>query len=340
MSTVDTDSSAATASASGTSDSAAPSASPASSSRSLSAPQAPSQPRQQPEVAERSVSSITFRLPQYWPGDPQLWFAQAEAHFANHRITNPRVKYNVVVSSLAPEYATEIRDLLIAPADEPYKVLKEALTARTQKSDQARLRELLSTADVGDRKPTRVLRRMQQLLGTKNLDATILRELFVQRLPSTVQLILAATPASLSLDELASLADKVVESTAGSASAVHAIAPVDTHTSSRASTYNQGGAERTSSVDRAELTQLRHEVEKLSTVVYSLTSDDTGAPRGRPRQRSATPTSRSRSRGSESRTRDPDGEVCWYHRTYGDKAKKCRQPCSHMSQSGNGKAGH
>lgn len=33
------------------------------------------------------------------------------------------------------------------------------------------------------------------------------------------------------------------------------------------------------------------------------------------------PRSRSRSREAES------SEVCWYHRKYGDKAKKCRQPC-------------
>ena len=101
--------------------------------------------------------------------------------------------------------------LLAPPAEEPYQVLKEALTARTQKSDQARLRELLSTADIGDSRPGRVLRRMQQLLGSKSLDPTILRELFVQRLPVTmvtVRLILAATPANLSLDDLAALADK------------------------------------------------------------------------------------------------------------------------------------
>ncbi|XP_065177094.1 uncharacterized protein LOC135806829 [Sycon ciliatum] len=130
-------------------------------------------------------------------------FAQAEAHFANHRITNPRAKYNVVVSSLAPEYAAEIRDLLLAPpAEEPYQVLKEALTTRTQKSDQARLRELLSTADIGDRgQPTKSRPpRSDACNSFWAVDPTVLRELFVQRLPVTVRLILAATPASLSLD--------------------------------------------------------------------------------------------------------------------------------------------
>ena len=94
----------------------------------------------------------------------------------------PKPRYNVVVSSLAPEFATEIRDLLISPpADDPYQKLRDALIARTQKSEQARLRELLDTADIGNRQPSRVLRRMQQLLGGKSLDNSLLREMFVQR---------------------------------------------------------------------------------------------------------------------------------------------------------------
>lgn len=54
---------------------------------------------------------------------------------------------------------------------------------------------------------------MQQLLGDRAsvADSTFLRELFLQRLPSNVRMVLAATSPTTTLDEIAELADKIVE---------------------------------------------------------------------------------------------------------------------------------
>ena len=54
---------------------------------------------------------------------------------------------------------------------------------------------------------------MQQLLGDRVgvADSTFLRELFLQRLPSEVRMVLASTSATTSLEELAELADKIAE---------------------------------------------------------------------------------------------------------------------------------
>lgn len=54
---------------------------------------------------------------------------------------------------------------------------------------------------------------MQQLLGDRasTTDSTFLRELFLQRLPSNVRMVLASASATATLEELAELADKVVE---------------------------------------------------------------------------------------------------------------------------------
>ena len=115
-----------------------------------------------------SLAKVRLKLLPYWPSDPQLWFVQAEAQFANNNITSPKGRYNVVVASLAPEFAAKIRDLLISPPQhDPYNTLKAALIQRTHKSEQARLRELLSTADVGDRQPSIVnfYHRFQQNLA-------------------------------------------------------------------------------------------------------------------------------------------------------------------------------
>ena len=69
---------------------------------------------------------------------------------------------------LSPEYAQEVRDLILNPPDvTPHAKLKEALVSRTTASEQRRLQQLFSTEELGDRKPSQLLRRIYQLLGDK-----------------------------------------------------------------------------------------------------------------------------------------------------------------------------
>ena len=94
--------------------------------------------RTPPTTADISVANL--RLPPFWPADPQLWFAQVEAQFACRRITSQLSKFGCVVSSLSPEFAAEVRDLLLSPpAENPYSVLKAQLTKHTTLSEQRKL---------------------------------------------------------------------------------------------------------------------------------------------------------------------------------------------------------
>ncbi len=66
--------------------------------------------------------------------------------------------------------------ILRPPSDDPYQALKEQLTKRTALSEQRRLQQLFTEEELGDRKPTQLLRRMQQLLGDRpGLDTSFLR---------------------------------------------------------------------------------------------------------------------------------------------------------------------
>ena len=133
-----------------------------------------------------------------------------EATFTTRRITAQRTKFDHVITSLSPEVATEVRDLILKPPEaEPYNVLVKWAAA----FEQRRLQQLLNTEELGDRKPTQLLRRMQQLLGDRTgaVEGTFLRELFLQRLPPNVRMVLASTSSTFSLNKLAELADKVTE---------------------------------------------------------------------------------------------------------------------------------
>ncbi|KAM7313483.1 uncharacterized protein ISCGN_003345 [Ixodes scapularis] len=165
------------------------------------------------EPATGGLSALHLRLPQFWPADPQIWFAQVESQFATARITSQVQRFHHIIAALPPNIAAEIRDLVLTPpADSPYDTLKAELIRRTTSSEQRRLQQLLTSEELGDRKPTQLLRRLQQLLGEKapTFDVALLRELFLQRLPTGVRMVLAAA-SGLNLEDLAKLVDSVME---------------------------------------------------------------------------------------------------------------------------------
>ena len=156
---------------------------------------------------------VNLRLPPFWPADPELWFAQVEAQFACRRIISQRSKFDSIVSSLSPEFAAEVRDLLLSPpAENPYSMLKAQLTKRTTLSEQRKLQQLFTGEELGDCKPTQLLRRMQHLQGDRpGFDVSFLHELFLQRLPPNVYMVLASSPEGTTSDQLAEMAYKVME---------------------------------------------------------------------------------------------------------------------------------
>ena len=135
------------------------------------------------------VAAVTLKLPPFWPGDPQVWFAQVEAQFATRArcsVASQKTRFDYIVASLSPEFDMEVRDLDIKPpAKTPYDNLKEHPIRRTAASEQRRLQQLFNTEELGDGRPSQPLRRMQQLLGDKAgvTNASFIRELFLQRLP-------------------------------------------------------------------------------------------------------------------------------------------------------------
>ncbi|CAN7996439.1 unnamed protein product [Ixodes pacificus] len=255
------------------------------------------------------VAAATLKLPDFWMTDSELWFLHIEATFRRKRITSQSTMFDYVVAALPQAATALVRDILRTPsADLSYDRLKTELIRRTTASEQQRLQQLLTSAELGDRKPSELLLRMRQLLGDKaeNLDRSIFRELFLQRLPQDVRMVLT-TADSCSLESLARMADKMMEVRSPGISAVY---PNSSQTRPQLRPQSED--------DR--ISQLCLKVDQLADELASLRSAQQQTLRGRSPQRGFTRFSRPRS-SSAPRT-------CWYHAKFGMQAQKCHPPCS------------
>ena len=144
---------------------------------------------------------------------------------------------------------------------------------------------------------------MEQLLGDKasTIDSSFIRELFLQRLPGNVRMVLASTGTGKNVNELATLADQIMDVATPSISAV--------------ASFSQ---------PNNEVSNLRTEVEELRKLVERLVNKP---PRYRSSSRPRTPHPRSPS-PAPLQPSAVQTDVCWYHQRYGSEARKCRSPCT------------
>ena len=76
-------------------------------------------------------------------------------------ITNQGICFDYMVATLAPEFATEVQDLLLAPLDtDPYNVLKAQLIQRIPALEQRCLQQLFTVEEFEDKKPSQLLHQM------------------------------------------------------------------------------------------------------------------------------------------------------------------------------------
>ena len=151
--------------------------------------------------------------------------------------------------------------------------------------------------------PSQLLRHMQQLVGTSTLDEALLKELFMNRLPAEVKLVLAAAPHDMSLESPAAMANRVVKATGTS---VHAVDQASTPTTTSHAALEQ---------------------EKVASLALAAEKLAKEAHHGRGRSRHLT-------RGRSTTPALESSELCYYHQKFGDAAYACRSPCSKQGNSG------
>ena len=154
---------------------------------------------------------VSLRIPPFWKVNPHLWFCQVEAQFAMNSIVAEKRKYHAVVASIESEILSQVSDVILNPPEtEEYTTLKRCLLERFADSEEQRLKRLITDLDLGDKRPSHLLREMKELAGP-HVNEGMVKSLWLQRLPQQAQAILSCS--SEGLDKLSTLADKISEVT-------------------------------------------------------------------------------------------------------------------------------
>jgi len=260
----------------------------------------------QPEPANLAVEKVEVHLPSFSTIDPELFFARAEISFSAAGVTSDATKFIHACQALDNKSAEVVRDIFMKPpTQDRYQFLKTELIRRLASSQEQRMRQLLETEEIGDRKPSQFLRHLRHLAGN-NASDEMLRMLWMGRLPHETQVALA-TQIHTPLDDLAKLADIITDMIPQRP----VISPIDNRT-----------------LDA----MLEEKIARLTTLLeekLAATSRQREPSRRRDeRSRGRNPErARSSSRSRQKGKRNSDG-LCFYHSRFGERARKCQTPCS------------
>lgn len=247
-------------------------------------------------IPNQAVNRIQVKIPPFWKQNPELWFKQLEAQFTNSNIVNELTKFNHIVGVIDTDILDHVSDIVLTPpAIGQYEAIKQRLIKAFTASEFKKLQSLLTELTLGDLKPSDLLRKMRDLSCNKVGDE-LLKTLWIQRLPSTIQTVISTMPDDLT--QLSTLADTMFE--VAEASKIQAI------------TTSQP----------EPLSDLVSIVHKLDGKIESLKRSFRGpgkSSRQKARSRSPTPVKTS------SVAKDT---ICYYHKHFGQKANKCKHPCN------------
>ena len=172
----------------------------------------------------------TLRLPVFSSSEPELWLLQVQFAFEAAGIDTDLTRFRILAANLPTEVARDVKDQLTASAPS-YANLTKALKDRIAESRAERLQKLLQHQQLGDQKPSQLLRRMRAELGPDgDKDDGILRQLFMNRLSPVTRAALAILPDNEPLEKVATAADRFLQAKSdGEGTSLAALTPPPAH---------------------------------------------------------------------------------------------------------------
>ncbi|XP_073951842.1 uncharacterized protein [Choristoneura fumiferana] len=266
------------------------------------------------EKSEVMAVAVSSRIPEFWVDQPRVWFIRTEAVLTPQKMSDES-KFDMVVSKLPKEVIVQITDFLIKPPDTgKFEALKATLLTLLEDTKDRQIERMMVEMELGDQKASQLLRRMRDLGRDKFPEDTI-RVLWQRLLPATVRAVLSATQTK-NLDDLAVIADNVLEATrAGQIAAV-----------AQAAESTAGGASTSRTTAPTDAERIFDEIAKLSVRLRNVEKPKPWVRTARGGQ--GPRLQRFEERPRARRTPNDPGWLCFYHFRFRERAAKCVQPCS------------
>ena len=301
---------------------------------------------------KRATNLPKFRIATFYASHVELWFNQIETQFALHQIDDDDERYSLTCAALSGEIASDVRDVLLQPfRSNKYDSLKAILIERRGLTTPARVNKVISGEKIGSDIPSRFLRRLQKTagFGTKAVvGKAVIRQAFIRQMPASIRAHLATQPDSASLESLAVLADRALAAEQDVEESKPGVAEIKVDETSKLVGL---------------LEDLSKRIKKLETVTTAERKRNKG--RGRANNYAHAPAFAPNVQASgfisnqHSQYRDvkynvrpfapppqapqnnvaqptdtATAQVCYYHHTYGEKARLCSEPCSYYVSLG------
>lgn len=261
---------------------------------------------QQENSEQISVTKIGLKIPPIWKSHIALWVKQCEVAFEVSNIVKDETKFAHLIANIDSETLTHVSDIVLnPPAQDKFLALKNRLISEFQDSESQQIKKLLSEIQLGDKKPTLLLRQMRDL-ATDKVSEDFLKNIWLQRLPTNIQAILSTSNEKLT--QLAELADKI-----------HEINPAY-----QSNVYATSHSHQQNTDIFSAINALNKQIEDLTKQVGRLSRD----------QNQKSPGFRARSKSRERNFQDKNkSDICYFHRRFKDEARKCVAPCNFLEKN-------
>lgn len=233
------------------------------------------------------INANSQRLPSFYIDDPETWFLQADAIFKAERIISQNTRFYKVFGQLPQQIVTQIADLAETPGDAPYDALKKRLIEIFGATRSQKIQETLDHTQLGDQRPSQVLRKMKVQLGS-SVTEEILQVLWTRTLPLRVQAIIVAFDKE-NLERKAEIADQVINISEQST-----ISPINNEPQNMVQDLQEQVERLTKKLDRLQSSKEYNHQMPTENKRHSFNNND---------------------------------NFCYYHKRWGRWARNCQQPC-------------
>lgn len=270
------------------------------------------------------IDASKVKLPEFLPGNVDMWFWQVDSAFIAADIKADAKKYHSIIGQLPSTVITKLADFRTNPpkAGEMYQTLKDKIVKEFADSEQTKIEKLLEDMPLGDRKPSELLNDMRTKAANTPVNDELLRQLWMRNLPETIRAILSTDDTS-PLTTKAAMADKIHEATRKGLMG----RSVNEISSTQPRITNQTPQQPGNTSDLATVVAtLINEVKQLRTSQRQSRSKT-------PHRQNSTNQTNDNSARSESNKQKREFDYCWWHHKHGANAIKCKPPCKYVDNN-------